>query len=226
MTVSNPAVVINGPPKGSMIINGGTQTNIANSTKAGNTIIEGGGNDIVNVTAGSANVSTGSGNVVVNLSGQNTTVIGGNGNDTVNVLAGGNNNVTLGTGTDSIVEAATSKGSNTFILNGSHASLLLYGANDVAFIHGGTDTITDDLKGLEVKIGSQGGVITLNNFLADKTGFVDLVGVGGFKTAKAVVAALQSDGHGGTQLSLGTAGHIDFANTAMASLTAPHFAIG
>ena len=226
MTVSNPAVVINGPPKGSMIINGGTQTNIANSTKAGNTIIEGGGNDIVNVTAGSANVSTGSGNVVVNLSGQNTTVIGGNGNDTVNVLAGGNNNVTLGTGTDSIVEAATSKGSNTFILNGSHASLLLYGANDVAFIHGGTDTITDDSKGLEVKIGSQGGVITLNNFLADKTGFVDLVGVGGFKTAKAVVAALQSDGHGGTQLSLGTAGHIDFANTAMASLTAPHFAIG
>ena len=51
-------------------------------------------------------------------------------------------------------------------------------------------------------------------------------GVGGYKTAKAVVAALQSDGHGGTQLSLGTAGHIDFANTAMASLTAPHFAIG
>ena len=203
LTVSNPAVVINGPPKGSMIINGGTQTNIVNSTKTGNTIIEGGGNDIVNVTAGSANVSTGSGDVVVNLSGQNTTVTGGNGNDTVNVLTGSsNNNVTLGTGTDSIVEAATSKGSNTFILNGSNASLLLYGANDVAFIHGGTDTITDDSKGLEVKIGTQGGNITLSNFLADKTGFVDLVGgVGGYKTAKAVVAALQSDGHGGTMLS-------------------------
>jgi hypothetical protein len=105
--------------------------------------------------------------------------------------------------------------------------LLLYGANDVAFVHGGTDTITDNSKGLEVKIGSQGGVVTLNNFLADKHGVVDLVGaVGGYHTAKAVVAALQSDGSGGTMLSLGASGHIDFANTAMASLTASHFAIG
>ena len=226
--VSNPAVAINGAPKGNSTINGGSQTNVVTSVKTGNTIIEGGGNDVVNVTAGSANVFTGTGNVVVNLSGKNTTVTGGNGNDTVNILAGsGNNNVTLGTGTDSIVEAATSKGSNTFILNGSDATMTLYGANDVAFIHGGTDIITDNSKGLEVKIGSQGGVITLNNFLADKTGFVDLVGgIGGYKTAKAVIAAIQSDGHGGTMLSLGTAGHIDFANTAMASLTASHFAIG
>jgi hypothetical protein len=85
--------------------------------------------------------------------------------------------------------------------------VLLYGANDVAFVHGGTDTITDNSKGLEVKIGSQGG------------------GVGGYKTAKAIVAALQSDGNGGTMLSLGTSDHIDFANTAAASLTASHFAV-
>jgi hypothetical protein len=181
---------------------------------------------IMNVTANYANVVTGSGDVVVNLSGKNATVTGGNGNDTVNILSGGNT-VTLGTGTDGIVEAASSKGSNTFILNGSHASLLLDGANDVAFVHGGTDTITDNSKGLEVKIGSQGGVVTLDNFLADKQGVVDLVGgVGGYHTAKAFVAALQSDGQGGTMLSLGASGHLDFANTAMASLTASHFAIG
>ena len=184
------------------------------------------GGTIMNVTANYANVSTGSGDVVVNLSGKDVTVTGGNGNDTVNILSG-SNTVTLGTGTDSIVEAASSKGSNTFILNGSHTSLLLYGANDVAFVHGGTDTITDNSKGLEVKIGSQGGVVTLKNFLADKHGVVDLVGgVGGYHTAKAVVAALQSDGQGGTMLSLGASSHIDFANTAMASLTASHFAIG
>jgi hypothetical protein len=184
------------------------------------------GGTIMNVTANYANVSTGSGDVVVNLSGKDVTVTGGNGHDTVNILSG-SNTVTLGTGTDSIVEAASSKGSNTFILNGSHTSLLLYGANDVAFVHGGTDTITDNSKGLEVKIGSQGGVVTLNNFLADKHGVVDLVGgVGGYHTAKAVVAALQSDGQGGTMLSLGASSHIDFANTAMASLTASHFAIG
>jgi hypothetical protein len=104
---------------------------------------------------------------------------------------------------------------------------VLSGANDVAFIHGGTDTITDNSKGLEVKIDSQGGVVTLNNFLADKHGVVDLTGgVGGYKTAKAIVAALQSDGNGGTMLSLGTSGHLDFANTAMVSLTASHFAVG
>jgi hypothetical protein len=182
--------------------------------------------NVMNVTASYANVSIGSGDVVVNLSGKDATVTGGNGNDTINVLSSGNT-VTLGPGTDSIVEAASSKGSNTFILNGSHASLVLYGANDVAFVHGGTDTITDNSKGLEVKIGSQGGVVTLSNFPADKHGVVDLVGgVGGYHTAKAVVAALQSDGNGGTMLSLGASGHIDFVNTAMASLTASHFAIG
>ena len=190
-----------------------------------NPVVTSGGN-VENVTANYANVSTGPGAMVVNLFGKDATVTGGNGNDTVNVLSGGNT-VTLGTGTDNIVEAASSKGSNTFILNGSHASLVLYGANDVAFVHSGADTITDNSKGLEVKIGSQGGVVTLSNFPADKHGVVDLVGgVGGYHTAKAVVAALQSDGQGGTMLSLGASGHLDFANTAMASLTASHFAIG
>ena len=226
MTVSNPAVVINGSAQGNVNIKGGSQTNLVNAFKLDNTITENGGNDIVNAGAGSSRVVTGSGDVVVNLNGLDNTVVGGNGDDTVNIVTGGDNNITLGNGTDSIVEAQHSYGSNTFILNGSHASLVLYGANDVAFIHGGTDTITDNSKGLEVKIGSQGGVVTLNNLLADKTGFVDLVGVGGYKNAKAVVAALQSDGQGGTVLSLGAAGNIDFVNTAMASLTASRFAIG
>ena len=144
-------------PKAMSTLKGGSQTNLVNAFKLDNTITENGGNDIVNAGAGSSRVVTGSGDVVVNLNGLDNTVVGGNGDDTVNIVTGGDNNITLGTGTDSIVEAATSKGSNTFILNGSHATHdLLYGANDVAFIHGGTDTITDNSKGLEVKIGRRG----------------------------------------------------------------------
>jgi hypothetical protein len=228
VTVSNPAVVIEGSLKGGGTIRGGSQTNIINAHGSGNTIIESGGNDVVSAGTGSATVTTGSGDVVVNLNGKNNTVNGGNGNDTVNMLTSGNSDVRLGTGTDSIVETVGSKGGNTFILTGSNASLTLYGANDVAFIDGGTDTIADHTKGLEVKIGKEGGVIDLSGFAADlTTGFIDLVGgVGGFKTAKAAVAALQSDGNGGTLLSLGASGQIDFVGVPVGALKVANFHIG
>ena len=227
VTVNNPAVVIEGSLKGGSTIRGGSQTNIVNAHGSGNTIIESGGNDVVNAGTGSATVTTGSGDVVVNLSGKNNTVNGGNGNITVNMQTSSNSDVKLGSGTDSIIEAAGSKGGNTFILTGSHASLTLYGANDVAFIHSGTDAIADHTQGLEVKVGKEGGVIDLTGFGADKTGFIDLVGgIGGFKTPKAVVAALQSDGHGGTLLSFGAAGHIDFVGVAVGTLKAASFQIG
>jgi Ca2+-binding RTX toxin-like protein len=221
-------VVIEGSLKGGGTIRGGSQTNIINAHGSGNTIIESGGNDVVSAGTGSATVTTGSGDVVVNLNGKNNTVNGGNGNDTVNMLTSGNSDVRLGTGTDSIVETVGSKGGNTFILTGSNASLTLYGANDVAFIDGGTDTIADHTKGLEVKIGKEGGVIDLSGFAADlTTGFIDLVGgVGGFKTAKAAVAALQSDGNGGTLLSLGASGQIDFVGVPVGALKVANFHIG
>jgi hypothetical protein len=227
MTVSNPAVVINGSAQGNANIKGGSQTNIVNAFKLGNTITESGGNDVVNAGAGSSRVVTGSGDVVVSLNGVDNTVVGGNGNDTVNILTGGDNNINLGTGTGTIVEASHSQGSNTFVLTGSHATMTLYGANDVAFIHGGTDTITDNSNGLTVKIGPEGGAVTLNNFLADHNGLVKLVsGVGGYLTGKAAFAALQTDGNGGSMLSLGASGHIDFAGAALGSLTASQFHIG
>ncbi len=78
-----------------------------------------------------------------------------------------------------------------------------------------------------MKVGAPGGVISLTGFGADKTGFVDLVGgIGGFKTANAVVAALKSDGHGGTLLSFGAAGQIDFVGVAVGALKAASFQIG
>ena len=90
---------------------------------------------------------------------------------------------------------------------------------------GGTDTIADHSQGLEVKIGKEDGVISLSGFAADRTDFVDLVGgVGGFKTARAV--ALQSDSNGGTRLSLGASGQIDFVSVPVGTLKAGSFQIG
>ena len=223
----NSAVAIVGLAGGNDTIRGGTQNNIVTAHGLGNTIIEGGGNDVVNAGAGSAVVRTGSGSVLVNLNGEDNTVAGGTGNVFVNVLTGGNNTIRLGTGFDTIAEAPHGEGSNTFVLTGTNATMALYGANDVAFIHGGTDTITDNSDGLAVKIGPEGGSVTLDNFLADPDGLVRLLGgVGGYKTAKAVVAALQTDGHNGTMLSLGASGQIDFAGMALGSLHASQFRIG
>ena len=86
---------------------------------------------------------------------------------------------------------------------------------------GGTDTIADHSLGLEVKIGKEDGVISPSGFAADRTGSVDLVGgAGGFKTARAVVTALQSDGNGRTLLPLGVSGQIDFVGVPVGTLKA------
>ena len=223
----NPATVISGVVQGNANIKGGPQNNVVTAHGLNNTITESGGNDVVNAGAGSSVVRTGSGNVLVNLNGEDNTVVGGTGNVFVNIQSGGDNNIKLGTGSDTVVEAQNSEGSNTFVLTGTNATMTLYGANDVAFIHGGTDTITDDSNGLTVKIGPEGGNVALDNFLADPNGLVRLLGgVGGYLTGKAVVAALHSDGHGGAALSLGASGQIDFAGVALGSLHASQFHIG
>ncbi len=105
-----PATVIEGSTKGKAVIKAGPVSNIVNAHGTGNTIIESGGNDVINAGDGSATVTTGSGDVTVNLNGKNNTVTGGNGNDTVNVLTGGNNDIKLGSGTDSVLEAAGNQG--------------------------------------------------------------------------------------------------------------------
>jgi hypothetical protein len=68
--------------------------------------------------------------------------------------------------------------------------------------------------------------VTLSEFAKDPTGVIDLKGgLGGFTSPELVVAALTSNGSG-TLLSFGTAGSLDFVNTAAAQLSASHFAIG
>jgi hypothetical protein len=71
------------------------------------------------------------------------------------------------------------------------------------------------------------GNMILTGFAKDSTGVIDLRGgLGGFTTPQAVVAALQSDHHGGTLLSLGHGNSLDFDGVARSQLHAANFAIG
>jgi hypothetical protein len=70
-------------------------------------------------------------------------------------------------------------------------------------------------------------VAIVKTFAADAKGVVDLLyGVGGFATAAQAQASLVTDGHGGSLLSLGGSGSIDFANVATNLIAASHFKIG
>jgi hypothetical protein len=77
-------------------------------------------------------------------------------------------------------------------------------------------------------VGSSTETLSLTGFgTADTTGVIDLLnGAGAYKSAAAVLGALHTDGHGGTSLSLGSGGSIDFVNTTASQLHAWNFAIG
>jgi hypothetical protein len=226
VTVSNPAINIEGPRFGFDTIREGSKTNIVTANGYFNTVYEGGGNDVVNAGAGFGTVYTGSGDVVTNLQGVANSVFGGNGYDAVNILGGGFDQVTLGTGHDTIAMAPGSSGYDVFTLDGSDASVSLSGADNIMFIRGGTDNITDNSQDSSFKIGPEGGVVNLNNFLSDRHGVIDLTGgVGGYSRVSTVLSALQSDGHGGVLLSLGASGHIDFVGVPLGALTAARFSI-
>ena len=78
-----------------------------------------------------------------------------------------------------------------------------------------------------MRIGGNVGAMTLVGFGADTTGVIDLVnGAGGYGGAADAYAALTSDGHGGSLLSLGADGAIDFAGTSSAQLSQAQFKIG
>ena len=77
------------------------------------------------------------------------------------------------------------------------------------------------------KINSNVGKLSISGFGADPTGIIDLLnGVGGYTSASQAFAALTSDGFGGSKLSLGRSGTIDFVGVAPSSLHASNFKIG
>jgi hypothetical protein len=110
-----------------------------------------------------------------------------------------------------------------FDLSGGSASVTLHGSNERVFLNGTNATINDQGSGLEVTIAG-GGIDMIKTFASDASGYVDLIGgIGGYGNASQVLAALTSDGNGGTTLALGTEGSIDFAGISATQLHAANF---
>jgi len=100
----------------------------------------------------------------------------------------------------------------------------------MVFLDAGTASIDDLSSATTVVAGPASGSANILDFARDAGFVLDLTGgVGGFTTAAGVVSALQSDGHGGTQLLLGSgpgASVIDWVNAQDSALTSGHFRIG
>jgi hypothetical protein len=208
-------------------------------TASANVITLGNGNDTVNLNGGLNLITLGNGNDSVTLTGALNSVTAGNGNDVVKAtgggsaitlgtgtntvtLGGGGNSLTLGAGTDT-VNASTG---DTITIKATHLSLV-GGTGAMVFVNGGPSFIDDLSSAMTAKIGSSAGSVSISDLAKDSKGVIDLTGgVGGYHNVSQVLAALKSDAHGGTMLSLGGANTLDFVNTAQSSLTAAHFRVG
>jgi hypothetical protein len=138
--------------------------------------------------------------------------------------------LTLGSGHDNITSGAGS-GGDSFTLDGSFASLILQGSNNSVLVNGGSTTIWDTVGGtdaLHLEIGPRGGSVGITNFSATD-GVLALVAAMasnlGWTTPGQIDAAVTSDHHGGSLLSLGSQGSVDFAGVAPSSLHASNFKI-
>ena len=99
---------------------------------------------------------------------------------------------------------------------------------DAYIARGWRVTIIDNLStGLQLSIGPTIGRAVIAGFASDPGGVVDLTGgIGGFTDTAMVLAALQSDGRGGTLLSFGQSHFLDFAGVKPEQLHATNFHIG
>ena len=226
-----PVVTVFAGGNGSQCINGTavgyTDVSLGDGNSAvalhgnGNTVTLGNGNQ--SVTGGDSGnvVSVGNGNSGISFRGGGNTVIAGNGNERI-TLAGSDSMVTLGNGRD-IVRGGTSDTINIV----GNTSLAICGTREIVFIGNGSSTVGDFSSGLELKVGPGAGHDVLSNYAADPTGVVDLIGgIGGFTTTEAVLSALTSDHHGGSVLSFGNGGSLDFAGVSSSHLHASNFRIG
>ncbi len=120
---------------------------------------------------------------------------------------------------------AVERSNNVITAGQSDTISILWGsANQVTLGLG--DTISDGGIGSVFQAGDVGAT-TINNFAADPTGIIELLGgVGGYATQNDAYSALKGDGMGGVSLSLGADGSIDFAGTLANQLSAANFKIG
>jgi autotransporter passenger strand-loop-strand repeat protein len=234
--------VVNGGSGDANVKLGGGNDAVTLST-VDNSVTAGNGNDTVSGGLGLGTIVLGNGADNVTAGGSFSTITVGNGNDTVTALAG-LNTIVAGSGTDTIILGGID---NTLTLNGSTATVTGGQGFDDIKVNGGTDkltlrgdfeqvtlagtttaSITDLGQMLRLNVASNTQTDTISGFgTSDVFGVVDLKnGVGGFNSVAAIVDALHSDGHGGTVLSLGNNGSIDFVGTAPNQIHASNFAIG
>ena len=108
---------------------------------------------------------------------------------------------------------------------GDHVDLS--GSGDVLSLYDGAGDGVTVNAGANIDIGSNNGQVDIYNFATDPTGVIGLLnGVGGYTSVTEVLAALTSDGHGGTLLPLPSTGSFDFAGVAPSFFTAANFKIG
>jgi len=171
----------------------------------------------VTVQANSNVALTGSNDSVSMGAGSNLTVSGFT--DAIRGTTGDRITIKAGTG-------ETVSGSGFTVHGGSGAGFTIVGTGDV--VYGGlNDAISDGGSSTNFKINSNVGNLAISGFGADPTGIINLLnGVGGYATASQAFSALTSDHSGGSMLSLGTDGSIDFVNVAPSSLHASNFKIG
>jgi hypothetical protein len=220
----NTAVSIGLTGVGNIVVGGDGNDVISGNTQS-DWISLGNGGDTVSLFGNGNSVRLGSGDNVVSMPGSNSSITVGNGSDIVSV--GGGNSVTLGSGDDTI---RTGGGSESFVLNGSNASLVLRGSNNKIVINGGSDQIVDSgTDSLLLQVGQSGGTIMIDNFSAPN-GVVDLATAiassFNWTNPTQIGAALTSDHGGGSLLSLGSYGSIDFIGVAPATFHGFNFQIG
>jgi hypothetical protein len=101
------------------------------------------------------------------------------------------------------------------------------GSGGVVSLDGGAGNRVTVDAAATIDIGYNNGQVEIENFGADPTGIIDLLnGVGGYANVLHVLAALTSDGQGGTLLPLPSTGSIDFAGVAPSFFAAANFKVG
>jgi hypothetical protein len=187
-------------------------------------------------------VGNGNNDIVRVAGGHNSAVLGNGNNDRLTVSPFSHDgNFTLGSGVgDTVLSFGNG---DTYSLHGSTSLAFVGGSNTVNIDGGGVTGIwnfgaggddgDESVGGSEdegggpgnqrVNIGAAGGVLGFKGFTDGSV--IDLLPSAGFATAADALAAVTSDGHGGSLLNFAN-GHIDLGGFAPGSLTVNNFQIG
>jgi hypothetical protein len=214
-----------------------TASNITARIAADSNIILSGDDDTVSVREGAHVDFVGVG-LTAQFGDGASVIINGKGlTGALDTLAGADFSVTVATSAN--VELATlgatvtlvddvaltlARADNTITAGNTDTINILWGDFNTVLL-GQNDVITDGGSGTTFQASGNVGATTIKNFGADPGGVVELLnGVGGYATSQDAFDAVTSDGVGGSMLSLGANGAIDFAGDT--SLSAANFKIG